>query len=168
MLKAFSACILLLFWGSIVYSTPAPSLSSPPPSLSKARHPPTIRPPPLAAGIRGGCHVMYVGHGVLFGAETKEKEQAGASQQKKGNVRILQSRNAEDRSHITWVNSLWLPPDQPRLPALRPTRPIKGQLWRNLNTTGTDRYFLQESLGWISWEDCPIFEVETVVITRGN
>lgn len=55
---------------------------------------------------------MYVGRGVLFGAETKEreKEQAGAGREKKGNVRIGGGENAEDRACITRVKSLWLHP----------------------------------------------------------
>lgn len=56
------------------------------------------------------------------------------------------AEKAEDCSYITRVKSLWLHPDQPWLPVLRPTSRIKGQLWRNLNTTGTDGYFLQERL----------------------
>lgn len=90
-LKAFSARALLLFW-EVLFISPR-SLSSSP-SFQRLHIPPAFRPPPLAAGIPSGCHVMYVGHGVLFGAETKEKEQAGASHEKKGNVRI---RNGEGR-----------------------------------------------------------------------
>lgn len=77
---------------------PSPSSSL---SFQKLHIPPAIRPPPLAAGIPSGCHVMYVGHGVLFGAETKEKKQAQASREKKGNVRIRSGERRGSRLHYT-------------------------------------------------------------------
>lgn len=76
-------------------------------------------------------------------------------------------QNAEDCSYITRVKSLWLHPDQSWLPALKRTSCIKGQLWRNLNTTGTGGYFSRK-LKTDSWEDCLIFEVQTNVFIRVN
>lgn len=76
---------------------------------------------------------------------------------------------AEDGSYIARVKSLWLHPDQPRLPALRPTSRIKGQLWRNLNAADIDGYlFFAGKLKMDRGEDCLIFEVETVAIERSN
>lgn len=164
--EASSACALFLNW-RVLFFFPSLSSSS---SFWKLHIPPVNPPPPLAAGIQGGCHVAYVGHSVCVCVCVWSRNKRGsrlgqAIWRKEMWESAVQS--AEDCSYITRVKSLWLHPDQSWLPALKRTSCIKGQLWRNLNTTGTGGYFSRK-LKTDSWEDCLIFEAQTNVIIRVN